>query len=200
MKIQKNFFLVDGITLAKKLLGKILVRKIDGKILKARIVETEAYMGPLDKAAHSYQNRRTKRTEPMFLEGGHIYIYFIYGMYYCFNITANTKDIPEAVLIRAVEPLENKEYMKELRGVKKDKDISNGPGKLTKALKIDKSINTLDLTDNNEIWLEDDDYKVKKIIEAERIGINYAEEYIHKPWRFYISDNSYVSLKINFNL
>lgn len=115
----KDFFLVDGVTLAKKLLGKILVRKIDGKIIKARIVETEAYMGPLDKAAHSYQNRRTKRTEPMFLEGGHIYIYFIYGMYYCFNITANTKDIPEAVLIRAVEPLENKEYMKELRGVKK---------------------------------------------------------------------------------
>ena len=80
MKLEKNFFLVDGVTLAKNLLGKVLVRKIDNKILKARIVETEAYMGPLDKAAHSYKNRRTNRTEPMFLEGGHIYIYLIYGI------------------------------------------------------------------------------------------------------------------------
>lgn len=129
MKLEKNFFLVDGVTLAKNLLGKVLVRKIDNKILKARIVETEAYMGPLDKAAHSYKNRRTNRTEPMFLEGGHIYIYLIYGMYHCFNISANKKDIPEAVLIRAVEPLENIEYMKQLRNVKKDEDISNEIGR-----------------------------------------------------------------------
>lgn len=200
MKLEKNFFLVDGVTLAKNLLGKVLVRKIDNKILKARIVETEAYMGPLDKAAHSYKNRRTNRTEPMFLEGGHIYIYLIYGMYHCFNISANKKDIPEAVLIRAVEPLENIEYMKQLRNVKKDEDISNGPGKLTKALAIDKNLNTLDITKSAEIWLEDDNYTITNIIETKRIGIDYAEEYKDKLWRFYISENRYVSVKINFNL
>ena len=200
MRLEREFYLTDGITLAKKLLGKIIVRKVDNKILKARIVETEAYMGAIDKAAHSYQNRRTQRTEPMFLEGGHVYIYLIYGMYHCFNITANKKDIPEAVLIRAVEPIENIEYMKELRKVKREKDISNGPGKLTKALSIDKNINSFDLTNNNEIWLEDDNYKIEKIIEAKRVGIDYAEEYTHKLWRFYISDNPHISVKINFNL
>ncbi|STO30856.1 3-methyladenine DNA glycosylase [Fusobacterium necrogenes] len=196
MKLEKNFFLVDGITLAKNLLGKVLVRKIDNKILKARIVETEAYMGPLDKAAHSYQNRRTKRTEAMFLEGGHIYIYLIYGMYYCFNISANKKDIPEAVLIRAVEPLKNIEYMKQLRNIKKDKDLSNGPGKLAKALSIDKTFNTLDITKNNYIWLENDDYSISSITQAKRIGIDYAEEYKDKLWRFYIPESKYVSVKL----
>lgn len=196
MKLEKNFFLVDGVTLAKNLLGKVLVRKIDNKILKARIVETEAYMGPLDKAAHSYQNRRTKRTEAMFLEGGHIYIYLIYGMYYCFNISANKKDIPEAVLIRAVEPLKNIEYMKQLRNIKKDKDLSNGPGKLAKALSIDKTFNTLDITKNNYIWLENDDYSISSITQAKRIGIDYAEEYKDKLWRFYIPESKYVSVKL----
>lgn len=196
MKLEKNFFLVDGITLAKNLLGKVLVRKIDNKILKARIVETEAYMGPLDKAAHFYQNRRTKRTEAMFLEGGHIYIYLIYGMYYCFNISANKKDIPEAVLIRAVEPLKNIEYMKQLRNIKKDKDLSNGPGKLAKALSIDKTFNTLDITKNNYIWLENDDYSISSITQAKRIGIDYAEEYKDKLWRFYIPESKYVSVKL----
>lgn len=193
MKITKNFFLTDGITLAKNLLGKIIVRKIDNKILKARIVETEAYMGAIDKAAHSYQNLRTKRTEPMFLEGGHIYIYLIYGMYYCFNISANEKDIPEAVLIRAVEPLENIEYMKTLRNVKKDKEISNGPGKLTKALILDKTLNNIDLTLSEEIWIENDDYPIKKIIESKRIGIDYAGEDANKLWRFYLPESQFIS-------
>ena len=97
----------------------MLVRKIDNKILKARIVETEAYMGPLDKAAHSYKNRRTNRTEPMFLEGGHIYIYLIYGMYHCLNISANKKDIPEAVLIRAVEPFRKYRIYETIKKCKK---------------------------------------------------------------------------------
>lgn len=193
MKITKNFFLTDGITLAKNLLGKIIVRKIDNKILKARIVETEAYMGAIDKAAHSYQNLRTKRTEPMFSEGGHIYIYLIYGMYYCFNISANKKDIPEAVLIRAVEPLENIEYMKTLRNVKKDKKISNGPGKLTKALILDKTLNNIDLTLSEEIWIENDDYPIKKIIESKRIGIDYAGEDANKLWRFYLPESQFIS-------
>lgn len=196
MKIEKDFFLIDGINLAKNLLGKILVRKVKDKILKARIVETEAYMGPTDKAAHSYNNLRTKRTEPMYLEGGHIYIYLIYGMYHCFNISANLKDIPEAVLIRAVEPLENIEYMRELRGVKKDKDISNGPGKLTKALNIDKNLNSIDLTNSDEIWLEDDGYQITKIIECKRIGIDYAGDDANKLWRFYLPESKFISKTI----
>lgn len=193
MRLEREFFLSDGVTLAKNLLGKILVRKIGDTILKVRIVETEAYMGAIDKAAHSYQNLRTQRTEPMFLVGGHIYIYLIYGMYYCFNITANLQDIPEAVLIRGVEPLNNIEYMRELRKVKKDKDISNGPGKLSQALSIDKNLNSIDLTLSDKIWLESDNYIISNIINCKRIGIDYAGEDANKLWRFYLPESKYVS-------
>lgn len=195
MILNRDFYIKDGITLAKDLLGKILVKEIDGVLYKGRIVETEAYMGAIDKACHAYNNRRTKRTEAMYREGGYSYIYLIYGMYYCFNVTASIKDNPEAVLIRALEPLDNKDIMLKIRKVKSEKYIANGPGKLTKALGITSDDNNIDLTLGKNIWIEDDGYIPNKITETTRVGIDYAEEFKEKPWRFYISENNNVSKK-----
>ena len=195
MILNRDFYIKDGVTLAKDLLGKILVKEIDGVLYKGRIVETEAYMGAIDKACHSYNNRRTKRTEVMYREGGYSYIYLIYGMYHCFNVTASIKDNPEAVLIRALEPLENKDLMLKIRKVKREIDIANGPGKLTKALGITSDDNNIDLTLGKNIWIEDDGYLPNKITETTRVGIDYAEEFKEKLWRFYISENNNVSKK-----
>lgn len=195
MILNRDFYIKDGVILAKDLLGKILVKEIDGVLYKGRIVETEAYMGVIDKACHAYNNRRTKRTEAMYREGGYSYIYLIYGMYYCFNVTASIKDNPEAVLIRALEPLENKDLMLKIRKVKREIDIANGPGKLTKALGITSNDNNIDLTLGKNIWIEDDGYLPNKITETTRVGIDYAEEVKEKLWRFYISENNNVSKK-----
>lgn len=190
MILNRDFYIKDGVTLAKDLLGKILVKEIDGVLYKGRIVETEAYMGVIDKACHAYNNR-----EAMYREGGYSYIYLIYGMYNCFNVTASIKDNPEAVLIRALEPLDNKDLMLKIRKVKREIDIANGPGKLTKALRITSNDNNIDLTLGKNIWIEDDGYVPNKITETPRIGIDYAEEFKDKPWRFYISKNNNVSKK-----
>ena len=196
MRIEREFYMRDAVTVGKDILGKIIVKKTaDGRIMSGRITEVEAYMGTTDKASHSYGGRRTKRTEVMYKEGGYSYVFLIYGMYECFNVTAGREGDPQAVLIRGVEPLENKNLMWEKRKVKKERDISNGPGKLTKALGITREDNGADLTEGENLWLEDDGYKVKDIIETTRIGIDYAEEDVLKPWRFYIKDSIFVSKK-----
>lgn len=196
MRIEREFYMRDAVTVGKDILGKIIVKKTaDGRIMSGRITEVEAYMGTTDKASHSYGGRRTKRTEVMYKEGGYSYVFLIYGMYECFNVTAGREGDPQAVLIRGVEPLENKNLMWEKRKVKKEKDISNGPGKLTKALGITREDNGADLTEGENLWLEDDGYKVKDIVEITRIGIDYAEEDALKLWRFYIKDSIFVSKK-----
>lgn len=196
MRLNREFYMKDAVTAGKELLGKIIVKKrADGKIFSGRITEVEAYMGAVDKASHSYGNRRTKRTEVMYKEGGYSYVFLIYGMYECFNVTVSDEGKPEAVLIRGVEPLENREIMQAERRVKKEKDISNGPGKLTKALGITREDNGADLVTSDVIWLEDDGYIVKDVVETTRIGIDYAEEDALKPWRFYIKDSIFVSKK-----
>lgn len=196
MRIERKFYMRDAVTVGKDILGKIIVKKTaDGRIMSGRITEVEAYMGITDKASHSYGGRRTKRTEVMYKEGGYSYVFLIYGMYECFNVTVGREGDPQAVLIRGVEPLENKNFMQEKRKVKKEKDISNGPGKLTKALGIIREDNGADLTAGENLWLEDDGYKVKDIVETTRIGIDYAEEDVLKPWRFYIKDSIFVSKK-----
>lgn len=196
MLIERKFYMRDAVTVGKDILGKIIVKKtVDGRIMSGRITEVEAYMGITDKASHSYGGRRTKRTEVMYKEGGYSYVFLIYGMYECFNVTAGREGDPQAVLIRGVEPLENKNLMWEKRKVKKEKDISNGPGKLTKALGITREDSGADLVASENIWLEDDGYKVKDIVETTRIGIDYAEEDALKPWRFYIKDSIFVSKK-----
>ncbi|WP_338028372.1 DNA-3-methyladenine glycosylase [Crassaminicella indica] len=196
MKFDKAFYMRDGITLAKDLLGKLLVREVNGKRIVCRIIETEGYIGPEDKACHAYNNRRTNRTEVMFWEGGHAYVYLIYGMYNCLNIVANKNNKPEAVLIRAVEPLNEFEFLMKNRNIKSNKlkDLTNGPGKLCKALNITKELNGYDLVNGNELYILDCKKKFE-IIKAKRINIDYAEEYKDKLWRFYIKNNPFISKK-----
>jgi DNA-3-methyladenine glycosylase len=204
-KLSREFYTrEDTLQIARDLLGKTLVVPIENdERVSAMIVETEAYLGAIDKAAHSYQNRRTQRTETMFGIGGIVYIFFIYGMYFQFNIVVGEVDTPHAILIRAIEPLENIEIMRTRRNAKSknpnskmpDKNLTSGPGKLCIALGIDKTFNNEDLL-GEKVWLEEGVKIPKnKIISGKRIGIDYAEEYAEKPWRFWVKDNQFVSRK-----
>lgn len=200
MKIlEPEFYKQDGITVAKGLLGKILVREEAGRTYAFKIVETEAYMGGEDKGAHVYRHKKTQRTAPLFEIGGTTYIYLIYGMYHCLNIAANEIGVPHCVLIRAVEPIDEValEYAKANRNIKskKEVDLTNGPGKLCKALKIDKSLNNELVTKKASLWIAEGEVP-NEIVSAPRINIPYAEEYQDKLWRFYIKDNPYVSVMI----
>ena len=195
--IEQAFYLRDGLEVAKDLLGKVIVRELDGKVARFRIVETEAYLGPEDKGAHSYGGKRTERTQPIFEEGGITYIYLIYGMYHCLNVIANHKDIPHCVLIRAVEPLDEQavDFCRDYRSIrsKKVEDLTNGPGKLCQALHIDKTLNACPVTQKGPLYIEEGDTPLK-IVEAKRINIDYAQEYRDKEWRFYIEGNKFVSV------
>lgn len=195
--IKKEFYLRDGLEVARDLLGKIIVREIDEEKFYFKIVETEAYLGPEDKGAHSYGGKVTPRTKPIFDEGGITYIYLIYGMYYCLNIVANKENVPHCVLIRAVEPLNEKAitFSKANRPIKSKKlqDLTNGPGKLCKALKIDKGLNEINVTKKGELYILEGE-EPDEIVMDKRINIDYAEEYKDKEWRFYIQGNPYVSV------
>lgn len=200
---EKEFFKQGALVLAKELLGKVLVRNIDNRTLRGRIVETEAYIGEMDKASHAYNGRRTERTEPLFREGGIAYVYFIYGKYYCFNVISGLEDKGEGVLVRALEPLNEFDYLAQKRfnqnynelSEAKKKSITNGPSKLCMAFSIDKSENYIKLYEKGDFFIEEGKQEEFEIVEATRIGIDYAEEAIDFPWRFYIKDNKYVSVK-----
>lgn len=196
-----DFFKRDTVEVAKNLLGKKIIRNISGNFFCAKIVETEAYLGLSDRACHSYGGNITKRNEILYRHGGTIYVYLIYGMYSLLNIVTRDVGEPEAVLIRAVEPLENLDGMAINRFGKVYRDLSsyqrknltNGPGKLSMALDIDRSLNGKILS-KDYLFIEDGE-KVKNIITAKRIGIDYAGEDANLPLRFYIGDNPYVSVK-----
>ena len=156
------------------------------------VVETEAYAGPHDLACHASKGR-TRRTEVMFGPGGHAYVYMIYGFYFCLNVVTDDVGFPSAVLIRAVEPLDNISTMRKLRGnVPRDIDIASGPGKLCRALDIDKQLNGADM-EGKIIWFEDRGLRPLNIVTSPRVGIDYAGEYRDKLWRFYIEGNPHVS-------
>ncbi len=204
-KLPREFYTRgDTLKIAQDLLGKLLViPNATGERVSGMIVETEAYLGETDKAAHSYGNRRTTRTETMFAVGGTAYIFFIYGMYFQFNVVAGAIDTPHAILIRAVEPIENVEIMRIRRNAKRknsnqkmlDKNLTSGPGKLCIALGIDKTFNSEDLL-GDKVWLEDfKTFPDSEISSGKRIGIDYAEEFAEKPWRFWTKDNLFVSRK-----
>ena len=203
MILNKEFYKQGALILAKELLGKIIIRKVDGVILRAKIVETEAYIGEIDKASHAYNGRRTERTEPLFREGGISYVYFIYGKYYCFNVISGIEDKGEGVLIRALEPLNEFDYLAKKRfnrnydelSETKKKAITNGPSKLCIAFSIDKSENYKRLYEEGDFYIEEGEKDTFKIVETKRIGIDYAEEAIDFPWRFYIEGNKYISKK-----
>ena len=202
-KLKRSFYEGDTIQVAKRLLGKILVSNHNDLELMGRIVEVEAYIGAIDKACHCYNNKRTKRTEIMFNSPGHSYIYLIYGMYHCMNIVTEKEGEGAAVLIRALEPIGGLEemalnrYGKQLKGLNKRqiKNLTNGPGKLCKALGITKDNYGDDLT-GNKLFLLDDGYKPSDISVSKRINIDYAEEAKDFQWRFFIKDNPYVSKSI----
>ena len=186
----------DTLAVARGLLGKRLVVPAEGGArVSGRVVETEAYLGAEDKAAHSYGWRRTARTETMYAVGGTVYVFFVYGMHHQFNVVTGPEGLPTAVLVRAVEPEEGIEIMRERRAVSKERELTSGPGKLCKALGIDRSFDREDLTKSTRVWLEDAGVRPRPedITEGPRIGIAYAEEYALKPWRFWVKGNAFVS-------
>ena len=203
MIISKEFYNRSALEVAQDLLGKVLVREVDGKILKGKIVETEAYIGAIDKACHAYNGRRTKRTEILYEDAGVSYIYFIYGLYHCFNVVTNKKDVAEAVLIRALEPINELDYISEIRYNKKydeltkaqSKNLTNGPSKLCLAYLLNKDLNAVKLYERGAVYITDENSEDFEIVESKRIGIDYAEEAKDFLWRFYIKDNIYVSKK-----
>jgi DNA-3-methyladenine glycosylase len=202
-KLLREFYNRDSLDVARDLLGKYIVHTVDNEQILCRIVEVEAYMGPMDKAAHSYNNKRTKRTEVMFGPPGVAYVFAIYGMYFCMNVVTAEVNKPQAVLIRAVEPISGIEKMAELRYQKNltgctNKEIiglTNGPGKLCKAMNISKNNDKEDLCGDSLYILTDPSEPDFQIVTTTRININYAEEAIAYPWRFYIKGNKYISCK-----
>ncbi|MDH7463300.1 DNA-3-methyladenine glycosylase [Chitinophagaceae bacterium 26-R-25] len=197
-KLDKAFYeREDVVKIAKQLIGKVLVTNFDGAITTGRIVETEAYNGAVDKASHAYNSRRTKRTEIMFGEGGKAYVYLCYGIHHLFNVVTNVKDVPHAVLIRAIEPLEGIETMLErMKKTKLDFSIGRGPGNVSKALGI-ATHHTGNTLFGKDIYIADDGFKTptQNIIASPRIGVDYAAEDALLPYRFYVKDNGYVSGK-----
>ncbi len=188
-RLDKAFYTrTDVVQVAKDLLGKVLVSQLDGLKTSGIIIETEAYRGPDDKACHAYNNRRTARTEVMFAEGGVAYVYLCYGLHHLFNVVTAEKDMPHAVLIRAIAPLDGIETMLERRELKAKKpNLSAGPGTLSKALGIDTSHTNHSVSDANSlIWIEDHNIEVseQQIIASPRVGVDYAGDHALWPWRF----------------
>jgi DNA-3-methyladenine glycosylase len=198
-KLDRSFYLNDTAKVARQLLGKLLVREEDGKRISGIIVETEAYLGLSDRAAHSFGGRKTRRNEAMYGNGGYAYVYFIYGKYFCLNAVTGPAGVPEAVLIRALEPLEGLDFMAAQRYNTEYAKLSscqranllNGPGKLCMALSIDKSLNGEDLC-GGRLYIEDRP-GTPAVCSGKRIGIDYAGEDRDLPLRFYIKNNKYVS-------
>ncbi len=183
-RLDVKFYQRDTIDVARDLIGKVLMHKLaDGRPLAGMIVETEAYLGLDDPAAHSFNGRRTARTEPMFGPAGLSYIYFIYGVHFCFNVVTMTEGIPEAVLIRALAPLDGAEFE------------ANGPGKLCRALHLTRTENALDLCTSERLWIEDRGINIEdaQLADGPRIGIGQEDDHVHWPLRFGLRDHPALS-------
>lgn len=183
--------------LARRLLGQRLVRRLDGCRVGGVIVEVEAYLGAEDKAAHTFGGRRTPRNESMYLEGGHAYVYFTYGMHHCMNVVCGPPDVGVAVLIRALRPEIGLGSMRERRrAARRDSDLCSGPARLTQALAIDRALDGEDLRTSRTLWIERlraRSLPDRQIGVSPRIGIDYAEEWTGHPLRFYIKGDPNVS-------
>ncbi|MDP7529710.1 MAG: DNA-3-methyladenine glycosylase [Candidatus Marinimicrobia bacterium] len=192
-KLLREFYVRPSVVqIAKDLLGKYLLTRLEDTATGGMIVETEAYAGPEDRASHAYNSRRTSRTEIMFHEGGVAYVYLCYGIHHLFNIVTNIEGIPHAVLIRAMEPTDGVELMLHRRNMKEvSPKLSGGPGTLTQALGIKTTQTQTDLT-GEQIWLEDRGFLVPEdeIIAGPRVGVSYAGEDAENPWRFQLKNRS----------
>ncbi len=195
--LTKDFYTRDTLTVARDLLGREIVRVLeDGTQLVCRITETEGYIGRMDKACHAYGYRRTPRTETLFAPPGTAYIYLIYGMYHCLNFVTEEEGEPAAVLIRGAVPVANGDIIAENRFGRKEKDMSsyqrknflNGPGKLCRGLALTRAQNGLDLTDPaGGLYVRSGAPPDPASIQVgKRVGIDYAEEAVDFPWRFYL--------------
>lgn len=195
MKLSESFYeRKDVVKIARELLGKGLFTKVDGVLTGGVIVETEAYSWK-EKGCHAFGGRRTGRNETMFGKGAHAYVYLCYGLHNLFNVVTNVEGTADAVLVRALEPTVGVEEMKLRRGALKNPfHLTSGPGKLTKALGINRTFNGKYLL-NTDVWIEDLGVIVKNkdIIASKRIGIDYAGEDAALPWRFTIKDNKWIS-------
>ncbi len=201
MKLERSFYERNTLTVAKELLSCVLVHVTPKGITKGRIVETEAYMGPEDKGAHSYGGRHTPRMDPLYGPGGFAYIYQLHGYNYCINAVTQKKSMPQAVLLRALEPLEGLELMAQRRKIdilegkmSKLKNLTNGPSKLCQAMDIDTSLNGIDLC-GDEVFIEPPTglKSGEELVASPRVHIDYAEEYTTKPWRFLLKNNVFIS-------
>ncbi len=186
--VDKDFFSDDAVTLAQKLLGCVLTHETEDGVTSGIIIETEAYSQE-DAASHSCRGE-TERTKIMFGPGGHAYVYFTYGMHYCFNVVVGPAGHGAAVLIRAVEPLEGEDYMTLRRNRRNGLELTNGPAKLCQALVIDRALNGHDLHRQPLQLIKQRKLPSERIIQTTRIGISRAKDV---PWRFYITNNPYVS-------
>ena len=188
------FFRQDTVELARKLLGCLLIHRTPDGVAGGMIVETEAYIGAIDKACHAYRNR-SERTEVMYHDGGVAYVYFIYGMHYCFNVVTGPEGEGNAVLIRALEPVIGLELMQRRRNTKSVRNLCNGPGKLCQALAITKNEYGLDLcaADSPLRLIRSRHIADAQSVATPRINVAYAEEAAAWPWRFYVKNSPYVS-------
>jgi DNA-3-methyladenine glycosylase len=202
-KIPSSFYRNENVVeLAKTLLGKLVVTHFDNYLTVGRIVETEAYNGVIDKASHAFGGRRTARTEIMYCSGGVAYVYFCYGMHHMFNIVTGKADVPHAVLVRALEPLEGIDMMlRRRRKMLLDHSITKGPGSVAQAMGISTLHSGLSLQ-SSDLYLADDGikYENEEVIATPRIGVAYAAEDALMPYRFLVKCNKYVSGKKNQNL
>jgi len=195
-RLSRKFYQRDAETLARALLGQVLVRVLpDGTRLAGRITETEAYLGVADKAAHSYAGRQTARNAAMWGPAGHAYVYFIYGMHYCMNVVARRPGDPQAVLLRALEPLQGLEVMRVHRAGRipaarlRPRDLCSGPARLAQALAIDRALDHADLVAADALFIERGRrIPPQQIVATPRIGIAYAEEWAQKPLRFLVTE------------
>jgi DNA-3-methyladenine glycosylase len=195
VKLPRGFYTrPDVVEVARDLLGRLLVVPArGGHRVSGIIVETEAYRGPEDRASHAYGGRRTPRTETMYGRGGTAYVYFVYGMYHQFNVVTGVADVPHAVLVRALEPVEGVNLMRRRRDTGAARALTSGPGKLCIALGIDRRLDTTDLL-GERVWIEPGRRVPPSAVEAgPRIGIDYAGEWVERPWRFWLRDSPFVS-------
>ena len=189
--LPREFYARSVLQVAKACIGQLLVHETKQGVTVGRIVETEAYRGPQDRAAHSFGGRRTARTEVMFGPPGHAYVFFVYGMHYQFNIVTTRVDAPHAVLVRAVEPVSGVALMAKRRNLPEaSRDLSNGPGKLCQAMAIGREAYGLDLCASPLYLAAGPRVRSES---SKRIGIDYAEEWAEKPWRFFDPKSRYVS-------
>ncbi|MFO0836213.1 MAG: DNA-3-methyladenine glycosylase [Phycisphaerales bacterium] len=193
IRLQRDDFAIPADRLAPALLGARLVRILDDATrVSGVIVETEAYVGVKDRASHAYAARRTPRNEAMYAVPGTAYVYFTYGMHWCFNVVCADLDVPEAVLVRAIRPLEGLEAMRTLRGGVRDLDLCRGPARLCQALSIDRALNAVDLTSSDRLWIESGQ-RPTKVAQTARIGVGYAGAWARRRLRFIEVGSPFVS-------